>query len=138
MKFAKFFRFRRHFRVDSELPLKQQSDCVQRVHAGAGVPVFRVTDCLIAPVKKKTPALWCYRYIPCELVCLALQAGRTCSSFLFSDVSMTTSYFISTPQLLLLGPFPGKGWAKGPFPVFGAGRGGLEAVQSCQQCSSST
>lgn len=74
-----------------------------------------------------------YKYTPCELVCLALQAGRTCSSFLFSNMAMTTSYSISTPQLLLLGPLPAKGWAKGPLPVFGVGRG---VCRPCRAVSS--
>ncbi|RLW02624.1 hypothetical protein DV515_00007153 [Chloebia gouldiae] len=41
-------------------------------------------------------------------------------------------------ELLLLGPFPGKGSAKGPLPRVRGREGGLEAVESCQQCSSST
>lgn len=61
---------------------------------------------------------------PCELMCLALQAGRNCSSFLFSNMGMTTSYTISTPQLLLFSPFPGKGSAKGPLPCVWGREGG--------------
>lgn len=66
------------------------------------------------------------------------RAGRTCGSFLFSSMGMTTSHTISTPHLLLFGPFTGKGLAKGPLPCVWGREGGLQVVESCQQCSSST
>lgn len=57
---------------------------------------------------------------PCVSAVLALQAGRTRSSFLFSTMGMVADVGLSAvpsagalpPHLLLFGPFPGKGSAE--------------------------